>query len=283
MLGSLLGAPAHAASVEAVERGEYIFNAGGCVGCHTDVKAKGPLLAGGRSLATPFGSFYSPNITPDPTHGIGAWSQVDFVTALRRGTAPDGTPYFPSFPYPSFTGMSEADITDLWAYVSTRPEVSRSDERHRLRFPFNLRFLVWGWRALFFEEGPIEVVAAQSEDWNRGRYLVRALTHCGECHSPRNRFGAVDGERELGGNPIGPNGDPVPNITPDSETGIGGWSEEEIVDYLSIGMSPEGDFAGGAMTEVVNQTTSKLTDTDRLAIAVYIKSLHAVRYTPKKR
>ena len=278
----MFGAPAHAAADEATKRGEYIFNAAGCAGCHTDVKVQGRLLAGGRPLATPFGSFYSPNITPDYADGIGAWSQADFATALRRGTAPDGSPYFPSFPYPSFTGMSEADISDLWAYLSTRPAVSRPDQRHKLRFPFNLRVLLWGWRALFFEEGPIEVVATRSEEWNRGNYLVRALTHCGECHTPRNFFGGVDGKRELGGNPVGPNGKPVPNITPDTETGIGGWSDEEIVDYLSIGMTPEGDFAGASMAEVIDQTSGKLTDADRRAIAVYLKSLPALRSQLKK-
>ncbi len=265
-----------------VKRGEYVFNAAGCAGCHTDVKTKGPALAGGRPLKTPFGSFYSPNITPDPTHGIGTWSRSDFITALRRGTAPDGTPYFPSFPYPSFTGMSETDISDLWAYVSTRPAISRSDERHKLRFPFNLRFLMWGWRVLFFEEGPIKADATRSEEWNRGNYLVRALAHCGECHTPRNVFGGLDGRRELGGNPVGPDGKSVPNITPDSETGIGTWSDGEVVDYLSIGMTPEGDFAGGSMTEVIDRTTSKLTAADRHAIALYIKSLPAVRYRLKK-
>ncbi len=282
MLGFVVEAPAHAAEEEAAKRGEYVFNAAGCAGCHTDVLTKGPLLAGGRLLETRFGSFYSPNITPDPTDGVGTWSQADFITALRRGTAPDGTPYFPSFPFSSFTGMSEADISDLWTYISTRPAISRADQPHKLRFPFNLRILMWGWRLLFFEEGQIEPVATQSEEWNRGNYLVRALSHCGECHTPRKFFGGVDGRRELGGNPVGPNGKPVPNITPDSETGIGGWSDEGVVDYLSIGMTPEGDFAGGSMAEVVDQTTSKLTAADRRAIAIYIKSLPAIRNSPKK-
>lgn len=282
MLGSLGGGPAHAASVESVTRGEYVFNAAGCAGCHTDVKTKGPPLAGGRVLATPFGSFYSPNITPNQIHGIGSWSQEDFIAALRQGIAPDGTPYYPSFPYTSFTGMSGSDIVDLWTYVSTRPAVPRTDERHKLQFPFNLRILMWGWRALFFREGPIEADPNRSEEWNRGSYLVRALSHCGECHTPRNAFGAVDHGRELGGNPEGPNGKSVPNITPDDATGIGSWSDEEIVDFLSIGMTPEGDFAGGAMTEVIDQSTSKLNDADRRAIAVYIKALPPVRNQPKK-
>ena len=282
VLGSLAGVPALAVGAEAVERGEYIFKAAGCGGCHTDIKTKGPPLAGGRALVTPFGSFYSPNITPDLTHGIGAWSQADFARALRLGKSPNGTLYFPSFPYPSFTGMNDADISDLWTYMAARPTVARSNEPHQLPFPFNLRFLMWGWRTLFFDEGPFSPEDTKSADWNRGAYLVRVLTHCGECHTPRNILGAVDRQRELGGNPVGADGKSVPNITPGNQTGVGAWSEAEIVDYLSIGMSPDGDFAGGAMTEVINQSTSKLTDTDRKAIAVFLKALPAVSLKPKK-
>ena len=204
MLGSLDGVPALAVGAEAVERGEYIFKAAGCGGCHTDIKTKGPLLAGGRALVTPFGSFYSPNITPNQVHGIGSWSQADFATALRRGVAPDGAPYFPSFPYPSFTGMSDADISDLWTYMSALPTAAQSNEPHQLPFPFNLRFLMWGWRALFFDEGAFSSDNTKSADWNRGAYVVRALVHCGECHTPRNFLGAVDRQQELGGNPVGP-------------------------------------------------------------------------------
>jgi mono/diheme cytochrome c family protein len=272
----------HAVAAEAVERGEYIFNAAGCGGCHTDIKAKGPVLAGGRELATPFGNFYSPNITPDPIHGIGSWSLADFTKALRQGKSANGTLYFPSFPYPSFTRMSDADISDLWTYMLARPTVAQVNEPHQLPFPFNLRILMHVWRGLFFDEGPFSLDDTKSANWNRGAYLVRALTHCGECHTPRNLLGAVDPQRELGGNPLGADGKSVPNITPGNLTGIGAWSEVEIVDYLSIGMSPDGDFAGGAMTEVINQSTSKLTDADRQAIAVYLKALPAVRLEPKK-
>ena len=282
MLGFLAGVPAHAVADEAAERGEYIFNAAGCGGCHTDIKTKGPVLAGGRELATPFGSFYSPNISPDLTHGIGTWSLVDFTRALRQGMSPNSTPYFPSFPYPSFTRMSDADISDLWTYMSARPTVAQVNEPHKLPFPFNLRILMHVWRGLFFDEGSFSPDNTKSSDWNRGAYLVRALTHCGECHTPRNLLGAVDLQRELGGNPLGADGKSVPNITPGNLTGIGAWSESEIVDYLSIGMSPDGDFAGGAMTEVINQSTSKLTDTDRQAIAVFLKALPTVRLEPKK-
>jgi mono/diheme cytochrome c family protein len=280
VLGSLLGVPAHAVGAEAAERGAYIFNAAGCAGCHTDVRTKGPLLAGRRELVTPFGSFYSPNITPDPIHGIGSWSQADFAMALRQGKSPSGTLYYPSFPYTSFTGMSDTDVADLWIFISARRSIAQSNEQHKLRFPFNLRVLMWVWRALFFAEGPIEGDAARSKEWNRGAYLVRALAHCGECHTPRNVFGAVDYGRELGGNPVGPDGKAVPNITPGSA--VGSWSAEEIADYLSIGMTPEGDFAGGAMTEIINLTTSKLSDADRFAVATFLIALPPVRQFPAK-
>lgn len=282
MLGSIFGVSALAVGAEAVGRGEYIFNAAGCGGCHTDIKAKGLFLAGGRALVTPFGSFFSPNITPDKTHGIGSWSQADFTRAIRQGISPNNTPYFPSFPYPSFTGMSDSDISDLWIYMSSRPAVARPNEPHQLPFPFNLRVLMWVWRGLFFDEKPFSPDDTKSADWNRGAYLVRALTHCGECHTPRNMLGGVDRQRELGGNPVGADGKSVPNITPGNLAGIGAWSEEEIVDYLSIGMSPDGDFAGGAMAEVINQSTGKLTDTDRRAIAVFLKALPAISLKPNK-
>ncbi len=281
-VGVLVGYPTSAATQEDIERGEYIFHAAGCIGCHTDIKLGGKLLAGGRPLKTEFGVFYAPNITPDISHGIGAWSKADFVNALRYGKAPDGTPYFPSFPYLSYSRMNDTDIADLWAFVSTREAVSNPNRKHELSFPYNFRFLMWGWRLLFFRNRQLEEITAMSEEWNRGAYLVGALSHCGECHTPRNSLGAVILELELGGNPSGPLGEFVANITPDKETGIGMWSNNEIFDYISIGITPDGDFASGAMTEVINQTTSKLTVADRRAIVVYLKSISAVRAKLKR-
>lgn len=253
-------------------RGEYIFHAAGCASCHTDIKHKGPPLAGGRALVTPFGTFYSPNITPDREHGIGAWSEADFVKALRQGRAPDGSAYYPAFPYPSYTAMRDDDIRDLWAFLRTQPAVDKPNHEHDLRFPFGWRPLVRIWQFLFLEEGPRPEADAKSAEWRRGAYLVRAVGHCGECHSPRNLLGAIEDARALSGNPDGPDGRRVPNITPGGKD-IRDWSVKAIASYLGTGVTPDGDFVGGAMVEVIENSTSKLTDADRQAIATYLESL----------
>jgi mono/diheme cytochrome c family protein len=265
-----------AAEQTAEQRGEYLFRVGGCQGCHTATEPKGQLLAGGRRLDTPFGAFYPPNITPDPEFGIGRWQFEDFRRAMREGKGPDGAVYFPAFPYPSYTGMSDGDLRDLWAYLRTVPPVAEAAPGHDLNFPFNIRMLVWPWRWLYFEPGGEPIDTARPAEWQRGAYLVRSVGHCGECHSPRNFLGGVDADRELAGNPQGPEGKRIPNITPDPGKGIGGWSPSEIASYLESGITPDGDFVGGPMYEVVENTTSKLTAEDRNAIVTYLKSLPAV-------
>ncbi|HEM47288.1 MAG TPA: c-type cytochrome [Alphaproteobacteria bacterium] len=277
------------AADEAVLRGEYVFRAAGCYGCHTDVKNKGPALAGGRPLKTPFGTFYGPNITPHKEHGIGGWTFEEFRAALRRGVAPDGSPYYPAFPYPSFTGMSDRDVADLWAYLQTVEPVDRPDEAHALGFPYGLRWLNSVWQALYFEPARFEAGeppdgVEDGEAWRRGAYLVHAVAHCGECHTPRGVLGAPDGDLALAGNADGPDGDPAPNITPHDGTGIGDWSLGDITSYLKIGMLPDGDFAGSAMAEVIEHSTGRMTDADRRAIAVYLLSLPPVerRISKKK-
>lgn len=269
----------HDPAADAVRRGEYIFQAAGCYGCHTDVKGKGAALAGGAALETPFGAFYAPNITPDKTHGLGDWSLADFRRALRQGLSPAGDAYYPVFPYTAYTGMTDADSADLWAYLSSLPAVDRADKPHELGFPFNMRWLANSfWRALYFEAAAYDPGAApdgtaDAEAWRRGGYLVTVLGHCGECHTPRGRLGAVDRKLPLAGNPEGPEGDPVPNITPHEATGIGGWSAGDIAFYLDIGMDPDGDFAGGAMADIIKHSTAPLTAEDRRAIAAYLKSV----------
>ncbi len=266
--------PARAAGDEsAIVRGEYIFRAAGCQACHTDSKNKGAPLAGGRALATPFGIFYSPNITPDPVHGIGAWSDDEFIAALRKGRAPDGRHYYPAFPYPSYTGMNARDMRDLKSYLFSRPAAATPNRAHDLKFPFGYRFTLWPWKLLFFTEGYRVEDPDQDARWNRGAYLVENLGHCGECHTPRNFLGAADRERRLSGNPAGPDGKKVPNITPHSDQGIGGWSETDLTYFLKSGFLPDGDFAGGAMTDVIEESTSYLNDEDRAAVASYLFSL----------
>ncbi len=253
------------------ERGAYMLAAAGCVACHT-VPKDGAFLAGGRELKTDFGSFFTPNITPDPETGIGNWSDEDFIRAMKKGVSPDGGRYYPTFPYTSYTRMTRQDMLDLKAYLDTVPPVRNAVPDHDLAFPFGIRASMMGWQLLFFDDTPFEADPTQSDAWNRGAYLVSGPGHCGECHTPRNLLGVVDSGRPLAGNANGPEGDAVPNITPHS-SGIGGWSEDDIVSMLEVGLLPDGDFAGGAMTDVIEESTSKLSEDDRKAIASYLLSL----------
>ncbi len=270
-----------AAGSDALSRGEYLFNAAGCANCHTDRRNKGPLLGGGPALKTAFGIFYGPNISPHPTQGIGGWSEADFIRAMREGVAPDGSHYYPAFPYGSFTLMTDSDLKDIKAYIFSLAPVARPSRRHDLAFPFNVRAGVWLWKALYFENGPFKPRRNRSRQWNRGAYLVEALVHCGECHTPRTALGGLRRRLWLAGNGDGPDGERVPNITPDIKTGIGKWSAGEIVEALELGMLPDGDDFASPMADVVEHGTSKLTPADRLAIAVYLKSLKAIEHTPR--
>lgn len=274
----VLIAPAKAGDPAAIERGAYLFAAADCAACHTDEKGGGAPLAGGRPIKTIFGTFFSPNITPDATTGIGRWNEADFHRAMREGKGRHGEYLYPVFPFPSFTGMSDQDIADLYGYLMSLPPVKAVDKPHELRFPFGFRPLLMGWRALFFKQGPLQPIAGQSAEWNRGRYLAEAVVHCEECHTPRNFLGALDHSHAFAGNPAGPDEQKAPNITPDPETGIGKWSLDDIVDVLKSGQTPDFDFVGGGMAEVV-KGTEKLTDADRHAIAVYVKSLPPLRAT----
>jgi mono/diheme cytochrome c family protein len=272
----LLALPAAAQDMdEAVAAGEMVFHAGGCTSCHTI--QNGAFLAGGAAIETPFGKFYAPNITQDPETGIGSWSFEDFDRAMREGVAPDGSPYYPSFPYTSYTRMLDSDLRALWAYLQSVEPVRQDRREHELRLPYNVRTALWPWRWLHFSPARFEPDPGRSADWNRGAYLVQALGHCGECHTPRGVTGAVDAGRFLAGNPDGPEGERIPNITPDPETGIGRWSESDVVFFLQIGMMPDGDFAGGSMAPVIRNSTGKLAAEDRSAIAAYLLSLEPVR------
>jgi mono/diheme cytochrome c family protein len=274
------GLAARAADADSAARGAYLANAADCQACHTDRERGGQPYAGGRALATPFGTFYSPNITPDPETGIGRWSDRQFLRALRDGERPDGANYFPVFPYPSFTKITDADAQAIKAYLLSLPAVRQVNRTHDISFPVSWRFLQDGWKLLFFSPGPFRPAPERSEAYNRGAYLVTALAHCGECHSPRNWFGATEPDRFLAGNPDGPDGKKVPNITPDPDTGIGNWSEHDIIALLKDGQTPDFDFVGGAMAEVV-KSTARLTEEDRRAIALYLRSIPAIRSQKK--
>lgn len=266
-----------------VGRGKYLFAAAGCKGCHTDVKRKGPPLAGGRRLKTTFGVFYSPNITPDPDYGIGKWSDGDFIRALRHGVGPDGRHYYPVFPYPSYTGVSDEDLLDIKAYLFTVPPEAVKNKPHQINFLFGQRFLIGVWKALFFKPGPFRPDPEKSRLWNRGAYLVNALAHCGECHTPRNALGAMIGDMAFGGTSRGPQGGIVPNITPDRETGIGDWPKGDLEEVLQTGMLPDGDFVGDAMGEVVDGTTSRLSKPDLGAIIAYLRVIAPIYHKVQKK
>jgi mono/diheme cytochrome c family protein len=275
--GRNLGEPqAAAADPAAARRGEYLFDAANCVGCHTDKKNGGARLAGGQAIETTFGVYYSRNITPDGTYGIGAWSDQDFIRALRRGVSPTPAYYFPVFPFPSFTGMTDRDMLDIKAYLFTQKPEPRTNKPHAAPFPFDVRMTMTAWRLLYFSEGPLAPDPSKSPEWNRGAYLVKAVSHCGECHSPRNFLGATDGDRRFGGAKLpGPEGKRAPNITPHPTDGIGNWQLDDIATLLKRGVTPDGDFVAAPMSEVV-EGTSKLTDADRMSIATYLKSVPAL-------
>jgi mono/diheme cytochrome c family protein len=263
-----------AADEDAVERGEYLVRAGGCFSCHT--AAGGQKLAGGRGLATPFGTFYSPNITPDRETGIGRWTDAQFLRALREGVRPDGANYFPVFPYPSFTGITDSDALAIKAYLFSFPAVRQLNRPHDVPFPFSWRFLQTGWKLLFFTRGPFQPAPEQSAAYNRGAYLVTALAHCGECHTPRNFLGAMWSGQRLAGTPNGPDGQLVPNITPDPGTGIGKWEKSDVVELLRTGTTPEQSKVKGAMRETIQDGLKYLSDGDLEAIADYLFAQPAI-------
>jgi mono/diheme cytochrome c family protein len=266
-------APAWGQEPSAVKRGEYIFRAtGGCT-CHTDVERKGAFMAGGRPIATPFGKIYSTNITPDPETGIGNWSDAAFINAMTHGVGPQGTRYFPAFPYTSFTRMTRQDLLDLKAYLFSIPPVVQENKPVEIMLPFRWRssMVVWNW--LFLRPGPFQPDPNQSAEWNRGAYLATAMGHCVECHTPRNLMGGLNRSMAYAGTEDGPEGELAANITPDENTGIGSWSIADIVWLLQTGFDPDGDDVQGMMSEVIENGYKHLTEADLRAIAVYIRSV----------
>ena len=258
--------------------GEAAFNAGGCSSCHAVPNQPDRLkLGGGLAMPSPFGTFYVPNISSDPTYGIGRWSEADFVTAVLKGTSPDGTHYFPAFPYASYQHASVDDVRDLFAYLKTLPAVSGKLRDHDVPFPFNIRRNVGIWKLLFMNDKPVVADASRSASWNRGAYLVNGLGHCAECHSPRNFLGGIVAAQRFAGGP-NPEGEGwVPNI---SQKRLGDWSAKDIAYFLETGQTPDGDTAGGSMVRVI-KNTSRLSAEDRDAIAEYVKSLPPVEGPPR--
>lgn len=258
-------------------RGEYLSKAAGCLGCHTEERKDATPYAGGRALKTPFGTFYGPNITPDKKAGIGGWTFADFVRALREGEEPDGAHFFPAFPYSSFTRITDADLRDLWAYLQSLKPSPQPSKPHELGFPFNVRLALWGWKWLFFAPGAFRPDSSKSPAVNRGAYLVVALGHCGECHTPRNPLGGPKKDRYLAGGKLG-EGTAAPNLTP---TRLKRYGDTELKDILASGLFPDGDVMGDTMSEVVRNTTSQLTAADLEALIAYLRSIPALPDEPK--
>lgn len=282
----LLGLPALAAGAPTpaeLARGRYVFGATGGCGCHT---AKGqPVNAGGRRYDMPFGTIYSTNITPDTKTGIGGWTDEQIITAIRLGLRPNGERLIPVHPYQVFNGMAAEDLKALAAFLRTVTPVNRPNQPKKITVPLFESVFLPTWLAAF---APRETPppTAPTAGVARGEYLVRAVGHCGECHSPRTITQATDNSRFLAGNPKGPEDSAMPNITPDPDTGLGKWSVEQIADYLGTGNKPDGDVAGGLMGEVIEGTLAgykDMTKADRVAIAQYLKTIPAVKNRVEKK
>ena len=255
------------------------FNAGGCSSCHAVPNQPDRLkLGGGLAIPSPFGTFHVPNISSDPTYGIGRWSESDFVTAMLKGTSPDGVHYFPAFPYASYQHAKVEDVRDLFAYLKTLAPVAGKTRDHDVPFPFNIRRNVGIWKWLFMDGKPHGPDTSHTASWNRGAYLVNSLGHCAECHSPRNFLGGIIEAQRFAGGP-NPEGEGwVPNIT--QKGGLADWSVKDIAYFLETGQTPDGDTAGGSMARVI-RNTSQLPAEDRAGIAEYLKSLPPVEGPPR--
>jgi mono/diheme cytochrome c family protein len=266
----------HAAGIDdqnfnQLQRGQYLTVVGDCAACHT-LPGSGHAFAGGRPIETPFGMMYSPNITPDPTTGIGAWTNQEFVNALTQGTGRHGTRLYPAMPYAYYTKLTRDDALAIRAYLNTVPAAHNPVKPDQLPFPFNMRWTLAIWDKLFFTAGTFRPDPHKSAQWNRGAYLVEGPGHCGMCHTPKNFLGADKTSEHLQGYTL--QGWFAPNITNDTRRGLGGWSVDQIASYLKTGHNKT-SAATGLMSETLNLSTSKMSDDDLKAIAAYLKDQSA--------
>jgi mono/diheme cytochrome c family protein len=258
--------PDSAANAAQLRLGQYLVRAGDCASCHT--REGGPFLSGGFALNTPFGKIYSTNLTSDPETGVGAFTPQTFYAALHDGTGSDGQPLYPAMPYPYTTRVTREDSDAMLAFLKTVPPVVDRRPANDLPFPFNVRTLVHGWNAMFFQPGEYRPNPARPAEWNRGAYLVEGLGHCGACHTPKNALAGDSTDRPLQGGTLD-NG-VAPDLTANLRTGLGAWRAEDIVEYLKTGRNGLAN-AGSSMAEVVTYSTSLLSDADLHAIAFYLK------------
>ncbi|MGL5736170.1 MAG: c-type cytochrome [Beijerinckiaceae bacterium] len=261
-----------------LDNGKNLFWAGGCSSCHaTENQPDRTLLGGGHALKSPFGTFYVPNISSHPRDGIGAWSVEQFARAMVEGVSPNGSHYYPSFPYASYQKMTDADLRDTFAFIKTLKPVEGKIRDHDLPFPFNIRLTLGGWKWLFLDGKPFTPVANASAEFNRGAYLTEGAGHCAECHSPRNPIGGIMGGMRLAGGPD-PEGKGgwIPNLTP-HETGLKSWSKGAIAAILSSGMKEDGDFVGGSMASV-SKNWANVSKDDVNAVAEYLKNITPIEH-----
>jgi mono/diheme cytochrome c family protein len=258
------------ASQDAIARGKALVDAADCASCHTADPAK--PLAGGKRIDTPFGGIFSPNLTSDRDTGLGAWTDEEFYRALHEGVARNGARYYPAFPYPNFTKITREDVLAIRAYLATLMPVRNTPPPPQLRFPLNYRVVMRGWNWLFFKPGTFEKNPQKSDEWNRGAYLVEGAAHCGACHTPKNMFGADKRGQTYGGGLV--DGWFAPRLDGAERSGLKSWSVEDIVEYLQSGRNGK-SHAGRLMAEVVVNSTSKMSDADVRAMAVYLKDLPA--------
>jgi mono/diheme cytochrome c family protein len=258
------------ATTEAITRGEYLARAGDCVACHTE--ANGKPFAGGRAMPTPFGNLFVPNITPDEQTGIGLWNSDEFYRMLHTGVSRDGTLLYPAMPFASYTKVTRADSDAMFAFLQSVTPVHRKNRPHELKFPFNDRDLLIGWRTLYFKEGEYQSDPQESAQWNRGAYLVQGLGHCAMCHTAINALGGSSESRAFEGGMIPNQNWYAPSLTSNREAGLGDWPLDDIADLLQVGASRRGTTYG-PMAEVVYNSLQYVTDEDAAAMAVYLKSL----------
>ena len=263
-----------------VARGKYLAQAGDCVACHT--APGGKLFAGGHAMPTPFGTLYTSNVTPDPETGIGKWTADQFYSMMHTGRSPDGGLLYPAMPFGSYTKITRADSDAIFAFMQSVPPVKLPNKPHDLKFPYNNRSLIIGWRTLFFTEGEYKPDSTKSDDWNRGAYLVQGLGHCAMCHSAINALGGSSELAAFEGGLIPMQNWYAPSLTSNKEGGLGDWSIDDISNLLRTGISNRGAVYG-PMAEVTYNSLQYMTEADTRAMAVYLKSLaeHSVPDTPR--
>ena len=277
-----------------LEKGKYIFQAAGCMNCHSPDKTK--PLAGGFKITTTFGDFYTPNISSDSKFGIGSWTDKEFIRAVKKGISPRRTFYYPAFPFTSYTKLTDEDVIAMKAYIMTLPPQAIPSKPSELKPPYNIRPIMIGWRALNFRkhfntkteedvfkyQGAFKPRSDKSDSWNRGAYLVEGALHCTECHTPRNKLGGLESKKWMAGAPFDDGKEIAANLTSDSATGKGSWSVADWETLLTDGDTPSGDEVDGDMWLVVKNGTSKLTDEDRQAVITYLQDLKPINNKVEK-